>query len=64
MMCYRDMSFCSDADECANKVGCSRWFSPEQFDKAAKWWGGEDAPVAFSSFKSTCNKWEETHDPR
>lgn len=59
MICYRDMSFCSDAEACANKEGCDRWFSHEHEEKAKKWWGNDDAPVAVQSFKDTCSSYKE-----
>lgn len=59
MMCFRDMTFCHDAEECKNHKECPRWLSPELKMKAIKWWGGVDYPVAFSSFKSECPKFEE-----
>ena len=59
MICYRDTQFCSDAEQCANHKDCSRWFSPEEKERADKWWGGPGAPVAFGPFRDHCNKWEE-----
>ena len=50
MMCYRDMTFCSRAEECANHEVCPLWFSPEERAKAEKWWGNDDPLVAFSDF--------------
>ena len=50
MICFRDMTFCSA--ECVNSE-CFRNYSPD-VDKAAKAWGGDDAPVAFSDFSDTC----------
>lgn len=54
MMCYRDISFCSDADVCQNKNQCDRWFSPAEEAKAVRWWGSDNVPVARMSFKQTC----------
>jgi len=51
MMCYRDMTFCSRAEECSNHEVCPLWFSPEERVKAERWWKGEDVPVAFSNFE-------------
>ena len=58
MMCYRDMSFCSDAPTCPKREGCPRHFSPEESAKANKWWGEEGAPVSFMSFIKTCKRIE------
>ena len=55
MICYRDMTFCV-ATECTNK-DCSRYFSDAVLE-GAKAWGGEDAPIAFSDFRSTCDKYK------
>ncbi len=55
MICYRDRTFCSDADICQNKDACGRWFSTVERANAVRWWRGEDVPVAFMSFKETCN---------
>lgn len=58
MISYRGMTFCTDAEQCANRETCSRWFSPDEQEKARKWWKGDDAPVSEASFKETCDKWE------
>lgn len=63
MICYRDMTFCMDAEHCANKETCHRWFSDEHRERAVKWWGGDDYPLAMSHFKDSCNKWEEKKCP-
>lgn len=59
MICFRDMTFCSDAKNCANSEGCSRYLGGAAKEQAVKWWGSTDYPVAMSSFKDTCKKWEE-----
>ena len=59
MICYRDTTFCSDAEQCANKETCSRWLNKEERAKAIKWWSSEDVPVMFQSFKSTCDDFAE-----
>jgi len=56
MMCFRDMTFCSD--KCGNK-GCSRQFNEEQKKAALHWWGSPSYPVAFSSFKDNCKEYKE-----
>ena len=58
MICYNDMTFCMNAEFCANKETCHRWFSHEHMERATKWWGGDDYPLAMSPFKETCDKWE------
>lgn len=59
MMCFRDMAFCSNAEQCMNKGSCLRWFSPSQEAEAKQWWGSDGAPVAFMEFKDCCDNWEE-----
>lgn len=54
-LCYRDMAFCS-AQECAVK-DCPRYFSDAVLE-GAKAWGGEDAPIAFSDFRESCDKYK------
>lgn len=58
MICFRDMTYCADAEQCKNKEGCFRWFSPKEQAAADKWWGKEGAPIALSEFKGRCAKWE------
>ena len=51
MICYRDMTFC-DSD-CTNRA-CRRHFGPDDGAAAIRWWGGEDAPVAWADFTGDC----------
>lgn len=59
MIHYKDQAFCADAEKCANKYDCRRWFSPAESIKANKWWGCDGAPVAFAPRKDRCDRWEE-----
>jgi hypothetical protein len=59
MICFRDMSFCSDADRCKNREGCLFHFSDEQKRGARMWWGSDDAPVAFMSMANDCEMFLE-----
>ena len=52
MMCFRDMTFC-DSD--CTSVMCFRRFTQKTQDEANSWWGGDDAPIAFSDFSSECD---------
>jgi hypothetical protein len=52
MLCYKDMTFCADSDQCANSA-CGRKFTEWHREDAIRWLG-EDAPVAWSSFKDSC----------
>jgi len=51
MICYKDMTFCNA--ECDN-TDCHRMLTPEVWASAAKWWEGDDAPVAVSDFSNNC----------
>lgn len=51
MICFRDMSFCSA--ECLT-VDCRRQFTPEVRAAARRWWGGDEAPIAFADFSPDC----------
>jgi hypothetical protein len=62
MICFRDMSFCSDAPLCANREKCDRHFSDEQERGARMWWGSEGAPVAFMSMKNECDMFLEVKE--
>lgn len=57
MISFKDRSFCSS--RCANQT-CPRFFTDELHEAASKWWGGDDAPVAFMDFKAGgCKEWKE-----
>lgn len=51
MMCFRDMTFCSS--DCTNE-GCLRHFGEADKEAAKRWWGGDDAPVAYCDFSPMC----------
>ena len=55
MICFRDQSFCAESAECAN-TECRRKWTDELAYQANRWWGGEDAPVAFMPMRETCGK--------
>lgn len=50
-LCYKDQTFCSS--DCKNDT-CFRHFTDEIHEAARKWWGGDNAPIAFSDFSKTC----------
>jgi len=54
MICFKDMSFCSA--KCSNQ-DCFRQFTTKEREEAIKWWGNENAPVAFMDFSSGCPKY-------
>lgn len=59
MIHYKDTTFCGDAFCCANRENCDRYLSPQDEQKAIKWWGGDDFPVAFGFFADTCGEFDE-----
>lgn len=47
MICYKDRTFCSWSNVCAN-TSCPRWYNTEEVQK-------QDLPVALADFKTdTC----------
>lgn len=59
-MCYKDMTFCTFYEDCANATDCHRPLTPEVREAAAKWWGDDDYPIARFMEKPRCWKAEET----
>lgn len=45
MMCYKDMTFCS-GDGCTAFDRCHRALTDKVKEDAARWWGGDNAPIA------------------
>jgi hypothetical protein len=54
MIGYKDMTFCTA--ECAN-LTCHRNLTEAEREKAIKWWGSEDFPIALSDFSNDCDKY-------
>lgn len=54
MIGYRDMTFC--VGPCAT-TDCPRQFTPEDQERADRWWGGPGAPVAFADFRGNCPRY-------
>lgn len=52
MICFKDRTFCCSPN-CQNK--CGRQWTEELRKQAEEWWGGPDAPVAFSYFCGELN---------
>lgn len=50
MMCYKDMVFCAHSKDCSNNK-CHRNFTQEEREKAIKWWGSENFPIAYSDLR-------------
>ena len=55
MICFRDMTFCASSEQCGN-TDCQRKFTDKDKQDAKAWWGSDDFPVAWSSFKDSCGK--------
>ncbi len=58
MIGYRDMTFCPFYQDCKNAPDCHRPLTPEVREYAAKWWGGEDAPICVFMEKPECHEVE------
>ena len=52
---YRDRVFCSVGDECANRHGCPRWYSPEEQSINEARVG---LPVSFGPLNNHCPDWQ------
>lgn len=60
MICYRDMSFCTDAEHCPVAETCDRYLSPAHEARA----NSLGLPVAFMTFKDRCPRYQEaTKEP-
>jgi hypothetical protein len=51
MICFKDMTFC--ASDCTTS-DCHRHWDDQKAAAARKWWGKDDAPVAFSDLSEGC----------
>ena len=58
-MSYKDMTFCEA--KCANQT-CRRNLTEAEREKAIKWWGSEDFPIALSDFSTDCDKYIKAND--
>lgn len=58
MMCFKDMTFCANSDECGN-TDCPRKFTDKDRQDAIAWWGSDEVPIAWSDFKDDCGKFVE-----
>lgn len=55
MICFRDRTFCSS--DCVNAL-CFRHFDDEDRAEAHRWWGSDEAPIAFTDFSSACDSYK------
>lgn len=56
MICYKDRAWCKESlgdpsNRCTN-YSCDRNLSPEERDRAIKWWGSTNFPVSVVNFKT------------
>jgi len=56
MICYRDKTFCTKADECGT-IPCSARFTKEDEFKAKQWWGNDNYPVACADLSNECKSY-------
>ena len=61
MICFKDRSFCAESAQCGNTECPSRWNEDLAYS-AKRWWGSDNAPVAFQSMKERCGKFMEVSD--
>jgi hypothetical protein len=59
MICFRDRTFCQS--DCTN-TGCFRHFGPDDREDAIRWWGSDEAPIAFSDFSGSCEAYIRPED--
>jgi len=53
MMCYRDMTFCTET-KCKNFGPCHRSLTDEVKKRAGEQWGGHGAPIAIFTDRPDC----------
>lgn len=53
MICFKDKTFC-DYNNCKNFIGCDRAFTSKEREGSIKWWGSDEAPVAFFYPEPAC----------
>lgn len=54
-MTYRGKTFCASSPQCAN-TECDRHFGDAARAAARRWWGSDDAPVAFQDYRPECGE--------
>lgn len=57
MICYRDMTFCTDSMYTCNNENCPRYINEDLINDGIKWWGYPEFPLALSSFKKDCKSY-------
>lgn len=56
MICFRDRTFCNS--DCRN-TECPRHFGPDDKASAERWWGSDEAPVAWADFSKDCEDYQK-----
>jgi hypothetical protein len=56
MFCYKDMTFCTFYEDCANAQICHRTLTPKVSAEAKGWWGDAgEPPIAVFLEKPSCH---------
>lgn len=53
-MHYRDRSYCSAFGVTCSTAECNRAVTPTVLASARKWWGSDDAPIAYTDLSAGC----------
>ena len=53
MMCYRDMTFCTESN-CRDWETCPQAYTTEIEKNAKLWWGSEEPPIAVFMGQPEC----------
>lgn len=53
-MTYKDMTFCTFYENCANAGPCRRKLTPIVREQAELWWGGSNPPIVHYLRKPGC----------
>lgn len=54
MICFKDMTFCTDSNDTCINTKCNRYISEDVIQTGISWWGSSDFPMALSTFKEYC----------
>lgn len=64
MLCYRDRAFCSAYPRRCSNDTCDRAFTAAESARAAKWWHGDGAPVAYMDMSPGCPDFIAAQSPK
>lgn len=60
MICFKDMTFCTDSIYTCINTKCKRYLSEDVIQAGTSWWGHSDFPLALSTFKEYCNDYVQS----